>query len=82
MLSGRDREVLTFEEINWVHSGRKQNDTRDTFGFDTARYYSNLLGLIHDANAVRAISQLTKRMLERSEAHSRAARRRASLDDD
>lgn len=82
MLTDRDRSLLTFEENHWMHTGRKQNDIRDQFGLSAARYYSALLGLIEDPEAVRAFPQLTKRMLARRVAHERAMARRASFNDE
>jgi hypothetical protein len=81
MLSEGDRAILAFEEANWVHTGRKQNDIRKQFGISTPRYYQLLGELVQKPDAVKAFPQVTKRMLERREAHERAAARRASFDD-
>jgi hypothetical protein len=82
MLSDRDREILAFEESNWIHTGRKQNDIGETFNVSAPRYYQLLGDLIQNPDAVEAFPQLTKRMLSRRDAHARAAQRRASFNDE
>ena len=62
-----------------MHTGRKQNDIRETFGFSAPRYYQLLHELAAARDAVEAFPQLTKRMLERRDAHEQAARRRAAF---
>jgi hypothetical protein len=82
MLSNEDRDLLAFEETHWVHTGRKQNGIREQFEFSAPRYYQLLGDLIQNPDAVRAFPQLTKRMLERRDAHTHAARLRSSVIDD
>jgi hypothetical protein len=79
MLSDRDRGILEFEETYWVHTGRKQNDIREQFGVSAARYYQLLHEIAATPDAVKEFPQLTKRMLERRNAHERAAARRAEF---
>lgn len=82
MLSAQDRKILAFEENYWVHTGRKQNDIREQFGVSTPRYYQLLGELIQDPDAVKAFPQLTRRMLERRDAHTQTAWRRAAFNDE
>jgi hypothetical protein len=82
MLSESDRDLLAFEETHWVHTGRKQNDIREQFGISAPRYYQMLGDLIQNPDAVKEFPQLTKRMLQRRDAHTQAARRRAAFGDD
>ena len=79
MLNDRDRALLTFEQEHWSHTGRKQNDIRETFGISAPRYYQLLGDLVEDADAVEAFPQLTKRMLARRTAHENARARRAAF---
>jgi hypothetical protein len=81
MLSDRDRQLLAFEEQHWVHTGRKQNDIREQFAISAPRYYQLLGDLIGNPDAVKEFPQLTRRMLQRREAHSRSRSRLLRLED-
>jgi hypothetical protein len=71
-MTPRDLRFLTFEEQHWAHTGRKQALIRTEFGISTARYYSHIVRLTGDPEALKVMPQLVHRLIARQDAHQNA----------
>ena len=72
-LSGRDRDVLDFEQSWWTVGGRKQDAIRERFGLSATRYRQILASLIESPEAA-AYDPLVVRRLRRARDERRRAR--------
>ncbi|MBO4206545.1 DUF3263 domain-containing protein [Micromonospora echinofusca] len=74
-LTGRERDILAFEQRWWRHAGAKEQAIRDTFGLSATRYYQ-LLNALLDKPAALAAEPLLIGRLRRLRASRARSRRR------
>lgn len=72
-LTGRERDILDFEQQWWRHPGAKEQAIRDRFGCTATRYYQLLNALLDNPAALAAEPLLVGRLrrLRSARAHGR-----------
>lgn len=74
-LTGRERDILDFEQQWWRHPGAKEQAIRDRFGCTATRYYQLLNGLLDNPAALAAEPLLVGRLRRLRSARARDRRR-------
>lgn len=74
-LTGRERDILDFEQQWWRHPGAKEQAIRDRFGLTATRYYQLLNTLLDNPSALAAEPLLVGRLRRLRSARARDRRR-------
>lgn len=74
-LTGRERDILDFEQQWWRHPGAKEQAIRDRFGLTATRYYRLLNTLLDNPAALAAEPLLVGRLRRLRSARARDRRR-------